>query len=117
MAPRNIWLLDGDADVRDALEFFLGAEGYLVRQFRTAEALMSEPLVPAGTCLIIDQRLPTVDGLQVIELLRARGGTTPVVLLTSCVSDEVLARCVQINVPVVEKPLHNDDLANILARF
>lgn len=116
MAQGTIWLLDHDPAVLHAIAFFLTTQGYTVHPFDTAGALVAASEGMSEGCLLVDHHLPSIDGLHVIGLLRARGSRLPAVLLTSCVSDAERTRSSQLDIPVVEKPLLNDDLGEALRR-
>ena len=77
-APDVILLVDDDAAVRNALKFSLEMEGFSVRLYPTPEALLAESNLPAVGCLVIDYRMPEIDGLELVERLRNRGVALPV---------------------------------------
>ncbi len=105
-------VLDDDFAVRNSLKFSLEIEGFTVRSYATgAELLDAGSLAPCG-CLVVDQHMPGISGLELIELLRSRHFSAPAILITSDPSPSVRARAGKASVPIVEKPL----LGNALLR-
>lgn len=114
-APDVILLVDDDAAVRNALKFSLEMEGFSVRLYPTPEALLAESDLPAGGCLVIDYRMPEIDGLELVERLRNRGVALPVLLISGRVTRSLRDRASGLGVrDVLEKPL--SDLAGSIRR-
>jgi two-component system response regulator FixJ len=107
---RRIVLVDDDPAVLEALAFAFEVDGYRVDTFPGARRALAADLADAA-CLIIDLRLPDLDGLKLVEQLRARGDAAPAVLITSQPKFPDLARAAALEVVVVEKPLLTDELA------
>lgn len=106
-APMVI-LLDDDTALRQALTFSLEIEGYQVLACETGEQLLDQTLPEADACLVLDYRLETGTGLDVLEALRARGVVLPAILITSHPKPDVHARAERLEAILVEKPLLGD---------
>jgi two-component system response regulator FixJ len=105
-------VLDDDLAVRNSLKFSLEIEGFVVRSYATgAELLDAGSEAPSG-CLVVDQHMPGMNGLDLIELLRSRHFSAPAILITSDPSPSVRERAGKASIPIVEKPL----LGNALLR-
>ena len=66
--------------------------------------------------IILDITMPTMDGIQMLTLLRARGDTTPVFALTAAVTTEDFSACLAAGMTgVLSKPLRVEKLAEVLA--
>lgn len=114
-APDVILLVDDDAAVRNALKFSLEMEGFSVRLYPTPEDLLAESDLPAVGCLVIDYRMPDIDGLELVERLRNRGVALPVLLISGRVTRSLRDRASGLGVrDVLEKPL--SDLAGSIRR-
>ena len=107
--PR-ILLVDDDPAIRASLRFSLELEGYEVATFAAAGDLLAAPQISASDCLVIDYRLPGMDGLELVEVLRGRGVTLPAILITTTPSRRVRARAAALGAPLIEKPLLCDGL-------
>ncbi len=114
-APDVILLVDDDAAVRNALKFSLEMEGFSVRLYPSPEDLLAESDLPAVGCLVIDYRMPEIDGLELVERLRNRGVALPVLLISGRVTRALRDRASGLGIrDVLEKPL--SDLAGSIRR-
>jgi FixJ family two-component response regulator len=109
-AQRTVLLVDDDAALRSSLEFILGIEGYAVRTYSRGRDLLDDKNLPEHGCLVIDQRLPDIEGLKLIDALRARSVRLPAILITTHPNRMLRRRAEQANVAIVEKPLITGDL-------
>jgi two-component system, LuxR family, response regulator FixJ len=82
-------------------------EGFAVRAYADAEQVLAEPYLPKFDCLIIDQNMPGMNGLDLVSELRTRHVNTPVILITSHPSQSLRDRAEAAHIPIVEKPLLN----------
>lgn len=110
-ARTTIYVVDADLAVRQALAFTLDLEGFAVETLESGEALLLHDLPATGACLVIDQALPGVSGLDTVRQLRARGVRLPVILLAGEARPALLARAAAAGVVrVLEKPLQGETL-------
>ncbi|MFM8820588.1 MAG: response regulator transcription factor [Phenylobacterium sp.] len=103
-------LVDDDGALRNALKFALELDGYRVQTFATAEELLGADLPVADVCLVVDENLPGMGGLDSVGALRARAQDMPALLITSHPGPELRRRARRMQVPIVEKPLMDDRL-------
>ena len=61
-------------------------------------------------CLVLDYNLPGIDGLDLLERLRAAEVTLPAILITTNPRKALRARAALAGVQIVEKPLLTDAL-------
>ena len=78
--PLNLVVVDDDQEVRTALGRLLRSMGHEVHAFASAEDYEARPA--AADCLIVDLRLPGINGFELLERLRLRGSSIPVVFIT-----------------------------------
>jgi len=84
MSPRpEVTIVDDDAGVRDSLALLLGLHGYAVRAYASGEALLDAVRDDWRGCLLIDLRMPGMDGLALQTELAARSISLPVIILTA----------------------------------
>jgi two-component system response regulator FixJ len=98
-------VVDDDAAVRGSLKFALEIEGFAVRTYTKGDDLMSEAALSDCACLVIDQKLPGMTGMDVVAALRSQRIATPAILITSHPNDALQERAAQAGIPIVEKPL------------
>ena len=84
----TVFIVDDDASVREALAWLLRSRRLLSDTFGSGEqfvAMLEGGFVPAQPCcLLLDVRMPGLSGLEVFDLLAARGlvDVMPVIFLT-----------------------------------
>lgn len=81
-APRGVYLIDDDADVRDALVLLLRTMGFAVQPFATVQSFLERPKPRQDGCLILDIRMPGTSGLQLLERMAAEAERMPTIVIT-----------------------------------
>ena len=109
---RIVAVVDDDPALRSSLQFFLEVDGYEVRTFGDATELLGDPGMAHFACIIIDQDPPASNGIELFQRLRDEAVLAPVILLTSRPSELLLQRARKAGVPIVEKPLLDNALAD-----
>ncbi|MFF7717041.1 response regulator [Streptomyces sp. NPDC007988] len=91
MGAARILVVDDDPEVRAAVADGLSVEGYEVREAADGLAALSETAAWQPDALVLDVRMPVLDGLAVCRRLRALEDRTPVIVLTAldAVTDRV----------------------------
>jgi two-component system, LuxR family, response regulator FixJ len=105
-----IIVVDDDPAVCNSLKFSLEIEGFLVRLYASGSELLGERDIPCCSCLVVDQRMPGIAGLDLIGKLRDKSILAPAILITSHPTAELARRAAGANVPIVEKPLLGNTL-------
>ncbi len=105
-----VFVVDDDDAVCRALAFALDLEGFGVETFPSGEALLKHDLPEANACVVIDERLPGVSGLETLRRLRGRQIRLPVILMTSHPKTAFRAAAEEAGAPLLEKPLLSDTL-------
>lgn len=103
-------VVEDDAALREAIRFSLATEGYPVRHFASGEDLLAAEDLAAVACFVVDQRLPGMDGLPLIEELQRRGVEGRAVLITTRPDPAMREACWALGVPIVEKPILGESL-------
>jgi FixJ family two-component response regulator len=80
---RSIFLVDDDPDVRRALKRLLKMANFRVETFATAEEFLSSGHFRSPGMLVLDIRLPGMNGAELQKALAASGSTLPVVFMTA----------------------------------
>jgi two-component system response regulator FixJ len=79
----TVFIVDDDPSVRESLSLLLKATGHQPEAFPDAQSFLHglDPAVPG--CLILDVRMPGMDGLQLQRILAERAPHLPVIMLTA----------------------------------
>lgn len=79
---RRVYVVDDDEAVRHSASLLLDSEGYVAESFDSASKFLAlAPTLPAG-CLIVDVRMPGMDGLELRERLTEAGLDFPMIVIT-----------------------------------
>ena len=106
-------MVDDDLAVLQSLKFLLETVGYSVAAYRSAaEFLKDEAARPA--CLIVDQHMPAMTGLELVARLREMEAAVPALLITGSPSPAIAARAFQLGVAMLEKPPLEDDVLSFI---
>ena len=77
-----VFVVEDDEEVRVSTRALLEASGYGVREFASAEDVIACGDVTAAGCIVLDQTLPGISGLDLIRRLRTDGIQTPAIMVS-----------------------------------
>jgi len=81
-------VVDDDESVRESLAGLIRSVGLAVKVFESAEEFLGSDLVAGTDCLILDVRMPGIDGLELQRRLKSRQPDLPVIFITAHGSEE-----------------------------
>src|SRR5690349_3924972 len=84
-----VLLVEDDASLQRALTFSLELEGFRVEVCDSGEALLRRPAPLRPACLVVDQRLPGITGIEALAVMRSRRVVLPAILITTQPSDDL----------------------------
>jgi len=113
---RCVYIVDDDEAVRDSLAVLLESKAYAVRSFGSApEFLEAAPSLAAG-CLIVDIRMPEMDGLELQQRLTERALYFPMIVITGHGDVPLAVRAMKAGaVDFIAKPFTTDIILDSLA--
>jgi two-component system response regulator FixJ len=79
---RLIHVVDDDDSVRRSVSFMLKTSGHLVQSYSIGTELLKEARKLEPGCILLDIRMPGMDGLEVQQELQSLGVTLPVIIMT-----------------------------------
>lgn len=79
----RVLLVEDDRAARDALVRGLRLEGYDVDAVANGEGALEQQAAAPADAIVLDLRLPDLDGLEVCRRWRSQGDRTPVLMLTA----------------------------------
>jgi two-component system response regulator FixJ len=110
-ASQHVYIVDDDEAIRDALEAFLDGSGFAVQSFASAAAFLDAAGSLAHGCVLMDVRMPGMDGLQLQEELARRGLRFSVIVMTGHGEVALAVRAMKAGAAdFLEKPFDNDML-------
>lgn len=81
-------IVDDDASVRQSADRLIRSFGYRTQVFGSGQEFLSCGVAERAACLLLDVRMPGMNGLDVQRSLAERGEQVPIVFLTARASDE-----------------------------
>jgi FixJ family two-component response regulator len=110
-APTIVYVVDDDFGVLGSLRFLLETDGFQVRTFRSGAALLDAVAENDIDCIVIDYKMPNMNGIDLANRLRERHVHTPIVLITGYPDESISVRAAASGVRhVVLKPHLEDSL-------
>jgi DNA-binding response OmpR family regulator len=83
MPPASILVAEDQTDIRELLVMNLKSAGYDVSAVADGVAALASQSERPADLLVLDLMMPGLDGLEVTKALRARGRSTPILMLTA----------------------------------
>jgi DNA-binding response OmpR family regulator len=113
----RILVAEDDEDIRVLVERIFAHVGVEVTSVVDGAAALRALRAEPPDCLVVDLRMPDVDGMDVLSELARAGSTVPVVLLTASVESEVEVEALAAGaVAVVRKPFQTKVLVSVVAK-
>lgn len=105
MADFPIYLVDDDDSVRRSVGFMLRTSGYTVHPFENGVEFLRATAKLEPGCILLDIRMPGMDGLEVQQEITARGIAYPVIIMTGHGDVELAVTAMKAGaVDFIEKP-------------
>ena len=115
--PPVVFVVDDDDGVRRGMEFLLPSAGYEVRSFESGQAFLDACRPGMRGCVLLDVRMPGMDGLELQEHLKAKGIRIPVIIVTAFANVPMAVRAIQAGAfDFIEKPFEGADLLERIRR-
>jgi FixJ family two-component response regulator len=112
---RLVAIVDDDASVRQSARRLIRSLGYRAEAFGSAEEFLDSGQVTETACLVLDVRMPGMDGLGLQRHLADNGLPIPIVFFTARASDEEERRALGAGaVAFLRKPVDKEALLRAL---
>jgi two-component system, LuxR family, response regulator FixJ len=112
---RLVHVVDDEDSIRRSLDFLLRTAGFLVEKWETGEAFLKGADKASPACVLLDVRMPGMDGLQVQDEMASRGFNMPVIVLTGHGDIGTAVRAMRCGaVDFLEKPFNKERLLQAL---
>ncbi len=108
-------IVDDEPAVRDALGLLLSTAGIDSQAYDCAEAFLQSPACGAPVCLILDNRLPGLSGLDLLQRLSEQGSETAVIMVTAHGDIPTAVAAMKLGAfHFVEKPVDGESLLSVV---
>lgn len=102
---RFVHLVDDDEAIRRSASFMLKTSGYQVQTYESGFELLKSAGGLRHGCILLDIRLPGMDGLEVQQALKGKGVTLPVIIMTGHGDITLAVRAMKAGaIDFIEKP-------------
>ncbi len=110
-----IAIVDDDDALRNSLDNLLRSVGFRVQGFASAEAFLHAHQGPETACLVLDVRLPGMNGLELQRQMGAAHWRITIIFVTAHADDDARARALAAGaVAFLYKPCREEDLLNAI---
>src|SRR5258707_12019437 len=110
-----ISIVDDDDSLRNSLDNLIRSVGFRAQGFSSAEAFLSSNQVHNTACLILDVRLPGMNGLDLQRQIVAANWRIPIIFITSHADGHAEARALEAGaVDYLYKPFREEQLLNAI---
>src|SRR6185295_17463160 len=111
-------IVDDDGSVRQSTRRLIRSFGYRAEAFASGEEFLASASAARTACLVLDVRMPGLDGLEVQRRLAERGVQIPIVFLTGRASDDEERRAQSAGaVEFLRKPVSKTMLLQVLQKL
>ena len=109
--PPLVSIVDDDVSVRRSTRRLLRSAGFRAEAFASAEEFLSSGLAKETDCLILDLRIPAMNGLQLQRQLADASNPIPIIFLSAHASADDERRALQAGaLQFLQKPASKDTL-------
>ncbi|MEZ0214630.1 MAG: response regulator transcription factor [Xanthobacteraceae bacterium] len=83
MGAATVAVIEDDDSMRQALRRLLGAAGFGSAGYASAEEYLKEQTGPVADCIVCDQNLPMMTGLELLDAMNVERSMIPLILITA----------------------------------
>lgn len=111
MTKPRVFIVDDDPAIVDSLRYLLEQNSYPVQTYTSGEDLFRSISPETVGILVLDVRMPGIDGMQVLEILRARNYLVKTIIITGHGDIPMTVRAIKGGaVEFLEKPFYPETL-------
>jgi len=111
----RILITDDSSSQRIILSGILEKLGHQVETAGNGQEALEKITANPPDCLLLDNLMPVMDGLQTLEALKARNITVPIIMLTADIQDWLRIRCLELGAAIfLNKPIKHAQLEEAL---
>lgn len=108
-------IIDDDGDVADVLGGLLEIVGYEVETYRSANQFIAGSDPDKLACIVVDQHMPDMTGLEMLTQLDNKGVSIPSLLITGASDEGIVRQATELGVmKVLQKPMSHHELLRFI---
>jgi FixJ family two-component response regulator len=110
-----VLIVDDDESIRSSTERLIRSFGFRTEVFASAREFLDSSRSQDPACLILDVRMPGMDGLELQRRLAGTNDRLPIIFATAQASDEEARRAMEAGaVTFLRKPINQEALINAI---
>ena len=103
---KPICIVDDDQAVADSLKTLLETFGFNVQSYSSGNEFLSDKRRDLAGCLIVDQHMPDLSGLDLVDNLQKEGVKVPIILISGRLDASMRQRAIRLGVrELLDKPV------------
>ena len=115
MTEKQVYVVDDDEAIRRSLSFMLRTSGHKVELFTCGEEFLKGAQKLEPGCVLLDIRMPGMDGLEVQKVMADHGVSLPVIIMTGHGDVGLAVRAMKAGaIDFIEKPFEKATLMSAL---
>src|ERR1700690_2361543 len=114
----KILVIDDEADMRFAVRMLLERSGHTVTEADNGNAALAKIDEGAPDLVLLDMRLPGMDGIQILQKIREKQKDLPIIMVTGYGNVELAEQAIQLGADhYLSKPFHNKELIEVIQQI
>src|SRR6202023_2725176 len=114
-SARTIYIVDDDASLNRSLKRLLRSAGFAAVSYETGIAFLNAAPDLVEGCILLDVRMPGMNGLELQERLNSLGFNMPVIVMTAWGDVETAVQAMKSGaVDFIEKPFNDEALLDAI---
>jgi len=116
MKPKPlISVVDDDSSLRESTQLLLRSAGYRAEVFASAREFLDSPRIDETACLMLDVRMPGMDGLELQRFLNEAQRQIPIIFITAHATENAEQRARKAGaVDFLRKPVNGEKLLSAI---
>ena len=118
LGPKRVLIADDEASIRALLRDFLEGEGFQISEAETGQQVMKAIAEGGYDLILMDIRMPEMDGMAVLKEMHAKKMDVPIVLMTAHNSANIAIQATQLGAyDYITKPFELEDVLLTINRY
>src|SRR5258708_6226381 len=114
----KILVIDDEADMRFAVRMLLERSGHSVIEAENGDNALAKLDEMIPDLVLLDMRLPGMDGIQILQKLREKQKDLPIIMVTGYGNVELAEQALQLGADhYLSKPFHNKELIGVIQQI
>jgi len=110
-----VWLVDDVASVRKSIRAVLETSDFTVSDYASASDFLADFSPETAGCLVVDQNMPGMTGIELLQQLKARGIALPAIVITGQGDSGLRAKALQAGaITMLDKPVDGVELMALI---